>query len=90
MVYHLAKGVQVRKEDWGLLFYSQGENKIYFAKSGDLLQPIHSDDTFKLAINHSEKSNSSANSAKSIEESIQKLIASLIERGIVVRESQCC
>ena len=43
MRYRLARGVQVRKEDWGLLFYSQGESKIYFAKSADWLYPVYSE-----------------------------------------------
>lgn len=37
----LAENVQVRKEDWGLLFYSQTRHKLCFVRSGDWLYPEH-------------------------------------------------
>jgi len=75
MIYHLAKGVQVRKEEWGLLFYAQGEHKIYFAKSGDRLYPLCSEGTFQP---------DSLGCSEATENSVQRLITYLVERGIVV------
>ena len=36
--YKLARGAQVRKEDFGLLFYKMHGPRLYFLASGDLLQ----------------------------------------------------
>jgi putative mycofactocin binding protein MftB len=36
--YHLCKGVQVRPEKFGLLFYCYAGPKLYFVPSGDLLE----------------------------------------------------
>jgi hypothetical protein len=46
MSYRLADNVQVRKESWGLLFYSQPRHKVCFVKSGDWLSPAHFDGTW--------------------------------------------
>lgn len=35
--YMLSTGVQVRKEDWGLLFYNMNGPLLFFLSSGDLL-----------------------------------------------------
>ena len=35
--YSLASGVQVREEDFGLLFYSMAGPRLYFVSSGDVL-----------------------------------------------------
>jgi putative mycofactocin binding protein MftB len=35
--YKLAPGTQVRREDFGLLFYTQTGPRLYFLPSGDLL-----------------------------------------------------
>ncbi len=43
MVLQLAPLVQVRKENWGLLFYSQARHKVTFVKSGELIQPQYFD-----------------------------------------------
>jgi hypothetical protein len=43
MSCRLAENVQVRKEDWGLLFYSQTRHKLCFVRSGDWLYPEHFD-----------------------------------------------
>jgi hypothetical protein len=46
MVYRLVENVQVRKETWGLLFYSQSHHKACFVKSGDWLNPEHFNGTW--------------------------------------------
>jgi putative mycofactocin binding protein MftB len=82
MIYHLAEGVQVRKEDWGLLFYSQGDHKIYFAKSGDRLRPLSSDGNHRPDSLYDDEAGNTALT----EHSVQKLIKHLVERGIIVNE----
>lgn len=37
--YKLAKGSQVRQEDFGLLFYTKSGPRLYFLSSGDLIGP---------------------------------------------------
>ena len=37
--YKLNRGSQVRKEDFGLLFYRMSGPRLYFISSGDLLSP---------------------------------------------------
>ena len=41
MTCRLADNVQVRQENWGLLFYHQTRRKICFVRSGDWLRPEH-------------------------------------------------
>ena len=36
--YKLARGAQVREEDFGLLFYNMNGPRLYFLASGDLLR----------------------------------------------------
>ena len=84
MIYRLAKGVQVRKEDWGLLFYSQGEHKIYFVRSDNRLQPLYSDGTFQPDSLYWGETNIKGSSPEVIEHSVPKLMTHLVERGIIV------
>jgi len=86
MIYRLAKGVQVRKEDWGLLFYSQGESRIYFVQSGDWLSPLYSDGAFRLDSSRCNEVKHTGASTKVIENSVHKLITYLVERGIVANQ----
>lgn len=37
--YKLARGSQVREEDFGLLFYRMNGPRLYFISSGDLISP---------------------------------------------------
>lgn len=86
MRYRLATGVQVRKEDWGLLFYSQGESKIYFAKSGDWLYPAYSNGTSRHDSLCFDVADGTRTASQAIEHSVQKLISYLVGRGIIVNE----
>lgn len=85
-VYHLAKGIQVRKENWGLLFYSQFNHKICFIKSRDLLRPEYFNGSWayeRLIRDITERSNASV---ESIERSIRKIIEHLITKEMIVDE----
>jgi putative mycofactocin binding protein MftB len=85
MIYRLSRGIRVRKEDWGLLFYSQAKNKIYFVKSGDCLRPLYSDKTLQSDFLYYDN-DGTVTSSKTPERSVQKLITHLVERGIIVNE----
>jgi putative mycofactocin binding protein MftB len=84
MIYRLAKGVQVRKEDWGLLFYSPGEHKIYFAKSDNSVWPLCSDGRFQPDSLCYDEADGPGSSPEAMEHSVLKLITYLVERGIIV------
>jgi len=86
MVFRLAKGVQVRKENWGLLFYSQVEHRIYFVRSGNWLYPQHFDGTLTFASLVGDIAKRKGTSANDIEHSIQKLTSQLVESGMIVNE----
>jgi putative mycofactocin binding protein MftB len=85
-VYRLAKGVQVRKESWGLLFYSQINHKICFIKSRDLLHPEYFDGSWaceRLICDIADRSNTSV---ESINSSIQTAMEHLIKKEMIVNE----
>ncbi len=46
--YKLARGSQVREEDFGLLFYRMNGPRLYFISSGDLLAPDFFDGELSL------------------------------------------
>jgi putative mycofactocin binding protein MftB len=86
MRYRLAPGVQVRKEDWGLLFYAPAESKIYFAKSGDWLSPVSSSGAARPDSISFDGAAGTGTASSAIECSVQKLISYLVGRGIIVHE----
>jgi hypothetical protein len=86
MAFQLAKNVQVRKESWGLLFYSQAQHKVYFVKSGDWLHPQDFDGTWTFDSLVCDIAKRWGTSAKVIESSIQKLTAYLVRMGMIINE----
>ena len=46
--YKLARGSQVREEDFGLLFYRMDGPRLYFISSGDLISPDFFDGVMTL------------------------------------------
>lgn len=86
MVYRLAENVQVRKESWGLLFYSQAQHRVYFVKSKDWLYPQYFDGTWTFGCLVCDIAKRMGTSAKVIERSIQKLTTPLVKSGIIVNE----
>jgi hypothetical protein len=46
MTLRLVNGVQVRKQNWGLLFYTQTQHRLFFVRSRDWLFPQHFDGTW--------------------------------------------
>lgn len=86
MVCRLAKSVQVRKEGWGLLFYSHGEHRVYFVRSGDWLHPQYFDGTWPFDSLVSDIAKRTDTPAEIIERSIQKLTTYLVQSRMIVDE----
>ena len=81
--YKLAPGTQVRKEDFGLLFYTMAGPRLYFLPSGDLL----ADHFFNGAITlkqglKQETSHVSISSARV--SSLVKALHQLKEKGVIL------
>ena len=85
-VYRLAQGVQVRKEIWGLLFYSQADHKIHFIRSRNMLYPWHFDGTWTLDRIIREIAERLKIPSESVEPSIKKVIDRLLEKEMIIDE----
>jgi putative mycofactocin binding protein MftB len=85
-VYRLAQGVQVRKEIWGLLLYSQADHKIHFIKSRNMLYPRHFNGTWTLDHIVREIAERLEIPGQSVEQSIKKVLDRLIEKEMIVNE----
>ncbi|MEJ2738690.1 MAG: hypothetical protein P8105_02440 [Dehalococcoidia bacterium] len=85
-VYRLAQGVQVRKEIWGLLFYSQTDHKIHFIRSRDMLYPWYFDGTWTLDRIIHEIAERLKIPGETIEPSVNKVIDRLLEKEMIVDE----
>jgi putative mycofactocin binding protein MftB len=84
MAYCLADNVRVRKESWGLLFYSPPRHKVCFVRSGGWLSP----DSFKgewtvtgLAASIAARTGTPA---EAVERSLEKMTGKLIDSRMVV------
>ncbi len=80
--YKLARGSQVREEDFGLLFYRMNGPRLYFISSGDLITP----DFFEGAMTLEEwieKNNRNDIGEAGISE-LTKILAQLSEKGVIV------
>lgn len=86
MSYYVPPGVQVRKESWGLVFYSQLKHKILFVKSTDLLYPHHFDGTWTFTAIAEDASDRTGNPLIPTEKAIRTCIDKLLDRGLVVHE----
>jgi len=86
MTYRLADSVQVRKESWGLLFYSQPRHKVSFVKSGDWLNPAHFDGTWTLESISGDISRRTDRPAEAIERTLCKLTETLTAGRMITDE----
>jgi hypothetical protein len=86
MACRLAENVQVRKESWGLLFYSQPQHKVCFVKSGDWLYPEHFDGSWTLDDITNDIARRTGTPAEIIERSIPKLTERLTANRMIVNE----
>ncbi len=77
--YRLARGSQVRAEDFGLLFYRMNGPRLYFISSGDLISP----DFFKGDVTLEEWA-----ARNSIDDAgisgLMKILSRLSEKGVIV------
>jgi putative mycofactocin binding protein MftB len=86
VVYRLADSVQVRKESWGLLFYSQTQHRALFIKSADWLYPHYFDGNWTFNRIIADIVERTRVSIGIIEDSIQNSITDLVKRGVVIHE----
>jgi putative mycofactocin binding protein MftB len=86
MTCRLAEGVQVRKESWGLLFYSQPRHRLCFVRSGDWLYPEHFNGHWTFEAMIADIGGRTGTPAEIIERSMPKLAGQLTSNGMIVHE----
>ena len=86
MALHLAKNVQVRKESWGLLFYSPARHGVSFIKSGDWLHPQHFDGTWTFEDIAGDIAGRTGTPVEIIERTLPKLTERLKTNRIIANE----
>lgn len=82
----LADNVQVRKESWGLLFYSQPLHKLCFVRSGHWLEPEHLNGAWSLDELATDIAARTEKSAENVRSLLEKLTERLKEKRMVVDE----
>ena len=83
--YHLAQGIRVRKESFGLLFYNPRGPKLTFLHSGPWIHPEFL--SGQLSLNEWIQSQFPALSEEKVlkvEATLLRALSRLIERGLVV------
>ena len=85
-MYRLADNVRVRKESWGLLFYSPPRHKVCFVRSGDWLSPDSFTGEWTVAGLAENIAGRTGTSAGVIERSLRKMTGQLIHSRMVVDE----
>ena len=80
--YKLARGSQVREEDFGLLFYKMNGPRLYFISSGDSISPdfFNGDDTLEEWL----KKNSQSDIGEAGISELTKILTQLSEKGVIV------
>ena len=86
MTCRLANNVQVRKENWGLLFYLEKRHKVFFVRSGDWLHPEHFDGTWTLGTIVDDIAKRTNTPAEIIERSLPKLTDRLLKNRMIIDE----
>jgi putative mycofactocin binding protein MftB len=82
----LADSVQVRKESWGLLFYSQTLHKLCFVRSGHWLEPEHFNGAWSLDELATDIAARTKKSPEKVRSLLEKLTERLKEKRMVVDE----
>lgn len=85
-MYRLSKDVQVRKENWGLLFYSQGQHRVSFVRSRDWLEPRHFDGTWSTHRLVGDITDRTGKSSTAVASSVKKIDESLLKSGMITDE----
>ena len=86
MTCRLADGIQVRKENWGLLFYVQSRHRVCFVRSGDWLYPEHFDGSWTFDDIVTDIAGRTGIPAEIIERSVPKLADHLRTNRMIVDE----
>lgn len=86
MACRLADNVRVRKESWGLLFYSPPRHKVCFVRSGDWLSPDNLAGEWTVTGLAESIDGRTGTPAGAVERSLQKMNGQLIASGMVVDE----
>jgi putative mycofactocin binding protein MftB len=86
MGLRLAEMVQVRKESWGLLFYSQTQHRMFFVRSGKLLTPARFDGRWTFETLVADVARKQPDQAKNLNATLKKLIDNLVKNGMVINE----
>ncbi len=76
----------MRRESWGLLFYSQSHHRLAFVKSGRWLFPEHLTGSWKMESLVKDIARRTDMSAEHIEPILQKLMVNLSKNGMIVNE----
>ncbi len=80
--YVLHPDCRVRKEEFGLLFYDLRGPKLLFVETGDLLEP-------ELFQTGTASASVLAGKSKSERLRVERLLRSLVEKGIIREQSLC-
>ena len=86
MVYRLTSDVKVRKESWGLLFYSQTRHRLFLVRSGDWFYPHHFEQNWNYEKTVDDIIRRTGASLEVIERSFRKMIANLEKNGMINHE----
>ncbi|QTA81412.1 Putative electron carrier mycofactocin, MtfB-like [Desulfonema limicola] len=88
-VYLLAKGVQVRKEIFGLLFYDYRGPRLYFVPSKDLFTDTFFNGSQSVKKLAEALCSSTALPCKQIQDQINKVLEMLEGKGLIYGQSIC-
>ncbi|NLA75501.1 MAG: mycofactocin biosynthesis chaperone MftB [Deltaproteobacteria bacterium] len=80
--YKLARGAQVRQEDFGLLFYRMNGPRLYFISSGDLLTPEFFEGVMTLDEWVAQNSQNNAYEGRVLE--LEKILSQLSEKKVII------
>ncbi|MBN1905354.1 MAG: mycofactocin biosynthesis chaperone MftB [Deltaproteobacteria bacterium] len=80
--YKLAKGSQVREEDFGLLFYRMNGPRLFFLSSGDLLTPEFFEGVMTLEEWMIHNCRNDAGVAKVSE--LEKILSQMSHKGVII------
>lgn len=88
MTCRLANHVQVRKESWGLLFYSSSKHKLRFVRSGELLYPRYFDGTWTPEQMVDDAAARQSKPVITLQPSFRKIVKYLVDSELIIDESR--
>jgi putative mycofactocin binding protein MftB len=88
-VFKLAKGVQVRKEVFGLLFYDYRGPRLYFVPSKDLITDSFFDGKQSIDELTDALTTSTPSPRKQVQDQIEKILETLENKGLINGQPVC-